>query len=314
MRRAMLSVGFLAVAGWFWFSTAARADVPPDQIAKVTKAAPEKATAEPAQKRKVLAFTKALGFVHSSIPLCAKTVEILGNKSGAWETVTSNDLAMFEPDSLKQFDAVFMCSTTGEVFGNGPVAKMSKADGEKYGRLRKSVLEFVRGGKGWGGSHAATDSCYSWPEYGDMIGGYFSGHPYGHIFVKNDDPASPINAAFKGKGFEFSDEIYVFGPRGKRPDGTEAQPYSRTKLHELLSIDVNNPKVKIDVKAGNRADCDYAISWIKTYDKGRVFYCSFGHNEHIFFDARVLQHFQDGIQFMLGDLKADATPSVKSAE
>jgi hypothetical protein len=307
----MLCVGLLAIAGWLWVSSAARAAVPPDQIEKVTKAAPEKATAEPAQKRKVLAFTKAIGFVHSSIPLNAKAVEILGKKSGAWETVTSNDIAVFAPDSLKQFDAVFMCSTTGEIFGNGPVEKMSKADAEKYGRLRKSVLDFVSGGKGWGGSHAATDSCYSWPEYGDMIGGYFSGHPYGHICVKNNDPASPINAAFKGKGFEFSDEMYVFGPRGKRPDGSEAQPYSREKLHELLSIDLNSEKVKNNPKAGNRADGDYAISWIKTYGQGRVFYCSFGHNEGTFFDARVLQHLQDGIQFMLGDLKADASPSAK---
>jgi hypothetical protein len=304
----------LSFAGvWSWLSAAAAKDAatPSDVAEKISKAAPEKATAAPAQKRKVLAFTKALGFKHGSIPVCAKMVEVLGSKTGAWETVTSDDMAMFEPETLRQFDAVFMCSTTGDLFGRDPLDKAPKAEAERFARLRKSVLDFVSGGKGWGGSHAATDSCYGWPEYGEMIGGYFSGHPYGKIFVKIDDTASPINAAFKGQGFEFADEMYVFGPRGKKVDGKDSQPYSREKLHVLLSIDSANEKVKINPAAGKRDDADYAISWIKSYGKGRVFYCSFGHNDRIFFDPRILQHFQDGIQFMLGDLKADTTPSAK---
>jgi type 1 glutamine amidotransferase len=313
MKRTMLCSLSLIVAGWFWVSAAAAAEhkgVAPDIVAKITHAAPEKATAAPAQKRKVLAFTKSLGFKHDSIPVCAAMVEILGNKSGAWQTVVSDDMAMFEPETLKQFDGVFMCSTTGDLFGGGATDKMPKKDGEKFARLRKSVLDFVSGGKGWGGSHAACDSCYGWPEYGAMFGGYFSGHPYRDIFVKIDDPASPVNAAFKGQGFKFSDEMYVFGPRGKSADGKENQPYSREKLRVLLSIDAKNEKAKIDPRAGNRADADYAISWIKSYGQGRVFYCSFGHDNQIFFDRRILQHYQDGIQFMLGDLKADTTPSL----
>jgi type 1 glutamine amidotransferase len=308
--RLVILCSVLSLAGpWSWLSASLAADVAPDVIQKITKAAPEKATVPPAQKRKVLAFTKALGFKHASIPVCAKMVEILGTKSGAWETVTSDDMAMFEPETLKQFDAVFMCSTTGNLFGADPLNKMSKKEAELYARLRKSVLEFVSGGKGWGGGHAACDSCYGWPEYGEMIGAYFTGHPYGKIFVKIDDPGHPVNAAFQGQAFPFSVEMYVFGPRGKGADGKDAQPYSREKLHVLLSIDTASQQAKIDPKAGRRDDADYAISWVKSYGKGRVFYCSFGHNNDIFFDPRILRHFQDGIQFMTGDLKADTTPS-----
>jgi type 1 glutamine amidotransferase len=312
MKRTMLFCLFLVAGLGFCVSGAVGAEhkgVSPDIVAKITKAAPEKATAAPAQKRKVLAFTKALGYVHESIPVCSAMVEILGSKSGAWETVVSDDMAMFEPETLKQFDGVFMCSTTGDLFGGGPTDKMPKKDGERFARLRKSVLDFVAGGKGWGGSHAACDSCYGWPEYGEMLGGYFSGHPYRDIFVKIDDPASPLTAVFKGQGFKYNDEMYVFGPRRNG-----IQPYSREKLHVLLSIDAKNQQVKIDPKAGGRADADYAISWIKTYGQGRVFYCSFGHEIRIFFDPRLLQLYQDGIQFMLGDLKADTTPSAKAGE
>ncbi len=270
-----------------------KVDIGKDLVDKITKAAPEKATATPAAKRKLLACTRSVGYHHDTIPICAKMLEIMGNKTGAWETVISEDPEMFNPDNLKQFDGVFFCVTTGDTVG-GPA--------EKY---RKNLLDFVAGGKGVGGNHGATDANYNWPEYGKMMGAYFSEHPFHEIVVKLDDPKSPINAGFKGKGFPYADEMYVFGPK----DPKIGQPYSREKMHVLLSIDV--PESKKLPQKGPRADKDYAISWIKPYEKGRVFYCSFGHERHIFTDAPILQHFQDGVQYLLGDLKADDSPSVK---
>jgi hypothetical protein len=60
---------------------------------------------------------------------------------------------------------------------------------------KKSLLDFVAGGKGLAGCHAATDCLYNWKEYGDMMGGYFQGHPFGNIVVKLDDAKSPLMAA-----------------------------------------------------------------------------------------------------------------------
>lgn len=271
-----------------------------EEALKVAEAAPAKAQAAPARPRKVLCYTAATGFYHSSIPLGARAVAIIGRKTGAWETVITNDKFMFEPETLAQFDAVMMMQNTGSLFG--------ERDKAVNDRLRKSLLDFVAAGKGLAGSHAATDCSYDWKEYGELIGGYFTGHPYGKHVVRIDDPASPINAAFKGEGFPFSDEMYVFGPRGK--DGKE-QPYSREKLRVLLSIDVE--KSKIDPKAGRREDADYAISWIKRHGEGRVFYCSYGHDHRVWWTPSILQHYCDGIQYALGDLKADDTPSAKKA-
>jgi type 1 glutamine amidotransferase len=137
-----------------------------------------------------------------------------------------------------------------------------------------------------------------------MMGGFFAGHPFGKIKVRNDDPKSPINAAFKGEGFDIQDEMYTF-----------REPYSREKQRVLLSIDIStlqDDPAKPGCKKGeNRQDHDYAISWIREQGKGRVFYCSFGHQHQIWWTPTILQHYLDGMQYSLGDLTADATPSVK---
>jgi len=268
-----------------------------DVIKKITAAAPEKATAQPAKARKLLVFTLTKGFYHDSIPIGAKAMEILGQKTGAWQTTISDDVSVFEPDALAQFDAVMMMSTTGDLFQGKDAATQA--------RLKKSLLDFVNSGKGICGSHAATDCLYNWPEYGAIMGGYFQGHPFSDIAVKLDDPKSPINAAFNGQGFNITDEMYTF-----------RNPYSRQKLHILLSIDLaKSTKIKDDPKkpgfkqGENRNDHDYAISWIREYGQGRVFYCSFGHQHQIFWTPAILQHYLDGVQYAMGDLKADATPS-----
>ncbi len=277
-----------------------------EHVAKVEAALPQTCSVKPQKPRRLLVFNRCRAFVHGAIPLGAKTFELMGKKTGAFEAVLSDDPAMFEPASLKQFDAVCMNNTTGPVFTPADLDKLSAADKQtalkRDAALKKSLLEFVRSGKGLVGVHAATDCLYEWAEYGEMIGGYFDGHPWGAgdtVGVKLDDPGHPLCAAFNGSGFSIKDEIYQF----------RATPYSREKLRVLLSIDP--AKSDMTKKSLKRADGDYAIAWVQSYGKGRVFYCSLGHNESVFWDAGVLQHYLDGIQFALGDLPADTTPSAK---
>jgi type 1 glutamine amidotransferase len=162
--------------------------------------------------------------------------------------------------------------------------------------LRESLIDFVKSGKGIVGVHAATDCSYQWPEYGEMMGGYFNGHPWGPVVLRIDDPENPVNAAFGGKPFAFREEMYTFKP-----------PYSREKLRVLTSIDL--AASKIDRGLNRPDDHDYAVSWIKRYGDGRVFYCSFGHGDVSFYDPTIMRHFLAGTQFALGDLEADASPS-----
>ena len=279
-----VAVGVLAMtAGSAWAEEAKpMPQAKPEEVEKAKAAMPEKAIVKPEKARKLLIFSLAKGFVHDSIPIGAEAIKLLGEKTGAWEGTISTDPQMFSADKLKDFDGVFMNNTTGTLF--------------KEEELKTSLVEFVKGGKGIAGCHSSTDCFYEWKDYGDMLGGYFQGHPFGHISVKIDDPKSPLTAMFDGKGFEFNDEIYTF-----------KDPYSREKLHILLSVDWENSHLN----NGNRKDNDYALSWIHEYGKGRAFYCAFGHVHEVFWNKTILTHFLAGIQYALGDLKADATPTAK---
>ena len=112
-----------------------------------------------------------------------------------------------------------------------------------------------------------------------------------------DEPAHPLNRAFGGQGFKFGDEIY----QQKSPF------YDRAKLRVLVSLDLADGKTAA-VKGKKRADNDYAVSWIRPYGEGRVFYTSFAHDKRAFLNKMTLWHILDGLQFTLGDLKADAAP------
>lgn len=274
-------------------------------IEKISAALPEKAPATPKQPRKLLIYTRATGFVHSSIPVGAKTFELMGQKTGAFTVAIADDPDVFMPDSLKAYDAVLMLSTTGSLFVPkgakenmlyDPKAKDLPEDVRHAKELRESLVSFVKSGKGLMGIHAATDSSYNWKEYGLMMGGYFNSHPWGKITLYIDDPKSPINACFEGKPFEISDEIYRF-----------KEPYSRERLHVLTSIDVEASKLSTGLEA--RQDHDYGVSWLNKYGDGRVFYCSLGHREETYMNATVLKHYLAGLQFAFGDLEADASPS-----
>ena len=134
-----------------------------------------------------------------------------------------------------------------------------------------------------------------------MIGGYFSRHKASNekIAVVNEDAKNPINAAFEEKGFEFGDEIYRFVASVSGRGGK--QSYDRDSLRILLSVDVS--------KNNNEpAGTDMPISWVHPVGKGRVFYTSLGHNEFVYWSTPVLKHYLAGIQYAIGDLKADDLP------
>jgi type 1 glutamine amidotransferase len=268
-------------------ATWAQRDLKPlseEQIEKISEALPEKPTVKPAEPRKILIFWRCGGFFHGSIRVGNVTLKMLGEKTGAYEAVVSDDPNMFNPDKLNRFDAV--------IFNNTTQVKLDE-------KQRQALLDFVVGGKGIVGIHAATDNFYDWPEGAAMMGGLFAGHPWHEkVGVKIDDPDHPVVAAFGKKGFYITDEIYQF-----------RDPYSRQQLRVLLSLGMSKTTPK-----GGREDNDYAVSWVHAVGKGRVFYCSLGHRDEIFWNPLILRHYLDGIQYALGDLKADATPSAKLAK
>lgn len=259
-----------------------------EEVAKIEAAMPTKPTVA-APKKKMLVFWRCETFFHTSIPVVNKALEIMGQKTGLFDVVCTDDYAVFTPERLAEFDAICLNNTTTLRF-----------DPAKTPERCQALMNFVKGGKGIVGVHAATDNFYSWPEAQEMMGGKFTGHPWTSgdtVAIKIDDPEHPLMQAFQGlRGFRIREEIYR----------TEPPLYSRGKQRVLMSLDLSDPATK--GKAQKPTDADTGISWIKTWDQGRVFYCSLGHNDAIFQTPVILQHYLDGIQFAFGDLKVDTKP------
>jgi type 1 glutamine amidotransferase len=361
-----------------------------NDVEAMMAALPTTPGAKPAKARKVLVFahTGPGGWVHGSIPLTAKTVEALGNKGDLWSTTISYSLNDISAANLKQYDAIFLDSTTA--------CFLDDADAKATAARRAAFLNFVRSGKGIAGIHAASDSYHwdctaasqaaattpqpdaahvlaaqfvaqgdanhdkkvsrqelasladswydkldtdksgkvsqtdfamrlnpgvlpnppraqqpsaeaavqQWPEINKLIGGFFKYHwPDPQLItVKIDDPKSPLTAMFHGQEFEIHDETYTFNQ----------DSFSRKNVHVLTSIDYDKMSDADKKKESNpRTDRDYALSYIRREGKGRVFYEGHGHSARVYAMTPMLEHIRAGIQYALGDLKADDSPSVK---
>jgi type 1 glutamine amidotransferase len=294
---AMLLVGFcLSTALWAQGSPKELRKLTDEEIAKIKAAVPDKAVAQPAQPRKMLIFWRCEGFFHTVIPVANEALKIMGEKTGAFQvTAVTDDYSVFNADTLKQFDIVCLNNTT-----------RLKFDPQTTPERCQALMDFVKSGKGIVGIHAACDNFYEWPEGAEMMGSRFTAHPWTSNMtemIKIDEPDHPLNAPFKGQGFKVKDEIYRTAPG----------IYSRAKELVLLSLDMSDPATK-NVKGVIESDNDTGITWVKDVGKGRLFYCSLGHNNEIFMTAPILEHYLRGIQFAAGDFPVPTKPKASSVK
>jgi type 1 glutamine amidotransferase len=250
---------------------------------KIAAAVPNKARVKPSKLHKILVLSYQS---HNAGRFAGeKALELMAKNTGAFELTFVYDPKKLPevvvPEYMSQFDAVCINNSTG---GGG------KATNGK--ELADNIDEYVTNGGALIGFHSATDN-----RAGKVFGGFFTGHPWSmNVGVKVDDPEHPLCQVFEGKGFMVNDEIYQFNK------GT----YTREKLRVLLSLDMNKTPDR-----GKRADKDHAVAWVKQHGKGRVFYSSLGHKQEIWWNPMLLQFYLDGIQFALGDIDGDMTPSAK---
>ncbi len=278
MKKALLLMAIVPVIA---FSAQRRPQDPtPEELTRIRAAVPKQARAKPLKPRKMLVLTYQS---HDEGRFAGeKALEIMAEQTGAFDLdfVRSKE-AMIDrvvPEVLKNYDAVCVNNSTG---GEGK-AKNGKT-------FVENISQYVTEGGGLVGIHAATDN-----KLGEVFGGFFCGHPWSEqVGVKIDDPDHPLCRVFEGKNFLVNDEIYQF-----------TRIYSREKLRVLLSLDMTKTADK-----GRRKDKDNAVAWVKQHGQGRIFYCSLGHKRPIFQNGNLLQFYLDGIQFALGDIQADMTPS-----
>ncbi len=225
-----------------------------------------------------LAFT----YLHESAVKTGPIVKQIGEESGAFETTVTDDCSVLTAENLKKYDAVLFF-TSGEL----PISEEQK----------QALLDFVRGGKGLAGLHSATDTFYRWPAYGELIGGYYNGHPWHEldresawpeVRMKVEDRNHPATRHM-GEAFAIKDEIYEF------------RNWSRDKVHVLLSLDTDS--VDLNNKEVNRTDKDFGVAWTRTYGQGRVFYSAPGHLPDIWAGERLRTFLLNGLRWVMGDAK-----------
>ena len=266
-------------------------------------------TAADAKAKRLLLVTDSGGFVHDSVGLAEQTLKEIGPKNGfavtcyrytrdpkdpAFAKYAENFRkvtgVVVEPEScgrvnketLKNFDVVLFFTT-----GN-PLTKEELVD----------LQDWVKAGGAFAGTHCATDTLYN-TTYGELVGGYFENHPWHQkIKLKVEDPKHAAAAGFKD-GDEITDEIYQF----------KDAPYSREKLHIILSVD--NSSIDIEKKGVNRKDKDFAIAWGQEYGKGRSFYTSLGHRKEVWKDVRFQQHLIGGLKWAVKRADGSSAPSAK---
>ena len=288
--------------------------IPMHREKQIRAAVPDKPQVPPKKPRRVLIFVTPPHLMPKDphkgycIPYGTCAMRLLGEKSGAFTPVVSDDLTMFLPDKLKRFDAVVLNNTSGQWIMPSD-ADMAKDAFKALGKdkdaveklLRKSLLDYVSGGRGIVAYHFAIGANRHWPEFAEMLGATFWGHPWNEeVGVKIEEPGHPLVAAFGGKDFRLAEEIFQFN-----------KPYDRRKLRVLLSLDV--AKTNMKVKWINRKDNDFALAWVKAYGQGRVFYTAFGHRAQVYSTPAVLRFYLGGIQFAVGDLEAPTAPRASGA-
>ena len=194
-------------------------------------------------------------------------------------------------ETLKKFDCVLFF-TTGNPLTNDEV---------------KDLVEWVKAGGAIAGTHCGSDTLYPakdrpWNEaYGELIGAYFKRPPADQkIKIKVEDPKHPAGKGFKD-GEPYEDEMYMF----------RDEPYSRNKLHIILSVTDDTSTASGEEPEAGPTDNDYAISWCQEVGKGRSFYTSLGHRKEVWKDPRFQEHLIGGLRWAMKLEEGDATPSAK---
>lgn len=238
--------------------------------------------------KRLLVIGEEKGYRHEAVAHAMATIERLGRDSGLWTTTIRTDTEAltkkkleYNAKNLNDFDAV-MFYTGGNL----------EMDDEQ----KAALLSFVRDdGKGFVGVHSATITFTNWPEYGEMIGGYFDEHPWGTF----DAPIVVEDQNFPGmqqwpKSFVWKDEIY------------QLKDFSRDKVRVLMRLDAS--KVELNNPRVHRKDGDFAVTWAKAYGKGRVFYSNLGHVEQTWDDPKMQKMLVEAIKWSMGLVDADVTP------
>ncbi|MDT7727087.1 MAG: hypothetical protein QOI21_3663 [Actinomycetota bacterium] len=228
---------------------------------------PSVQAADPAYQ--VLVFSKTTGFRHDSIPAGIQAVRDLGIANG-FTVAATEDANLFNPAELAKYRAVVFMSTTGDVLD---------------ATQQTAFQSYVDGGGGYVGVHAAADTEYDWPYYGQLVGAWFQSHPaIQQATFRTEDRAHPATAHL-GQSWSRSDELYNY------------RTNPRPNVHVLQNLDEST------YSGGTMGD--HPITWCHPQAAGRSFYTGLGHTNESYSDGSFRALLLGGIRYAAGVAKAD---------
>ncbi len=219
---------------------------------------------------KVLVFSKTAGFRHTSIESGVAAIQKLGKENG-FEVDHTEDSRDFTEEKLKKYAAVVWLSTTMNVLN-----EVEQAEFERY----------IQAGGNYVGIHAAADTEYDWAWYGELVGGYFNGHPN--------------NPNVRSAALDVLDSTHIstkmLPKRWMRTDEWYNYKNLNPNVHPLLRIDEST------YEGGTNGE-NHPMAWYHEFDGGRAWYTAGGHTEECFSEDLFLQHILGGIQYAIGENK-----------
>ena len=258
---------------------------------------------QPSANRKLLFLTHAALYKHTSLGPAEKAVIELGKQGGFDVTTVEGykqdadklDFSFLTPEYLAPFDGLMLMTN-----GNLPLSDAQK----------RMLVDYVRGGKALIGAHCASLTLYNYPEFGEMLGGYYrrSGRQNRIVILKVEDRTHPATRML-GASWPLVDEFYLFGTApwdASRPTENVdvlfgnriPMGFSRERVHVLLSIDSERSDLtgQPDMVKGG----DYPQAWWREFGQGRTFYTALGHRDDIWSNDPVFRaHIAGGIRWAL---------------
>jgi type 1 glutamine amidotransferase len=202
--------------------------------------------AEQARNLNVLVFSKTAGFRHDSIPAGHQMWRQLAERNG-FRVQASEDSNLFTPERLKDFDAVVFLNTTGDILNE---------------EQQRALQGFIRAKKGFIGIHAAADTEYGWPWYGQLVGAYFKSHPHIQPADVTVDTNHPTTAMLP-RNWRRNDEWYCY----------RSAPSPSVRILGRLQESSYQ---------GGTMGANHPIMWCHEFDGGRAWYTGMGHTQETY--------------------------------
>ena len=224
---------------------------------------------------RVLLFSETQGFDHDSIPDALSALEDLAASAGMQTDRASDSSGVFTDANLANYDAVVWVMTTGDVLNDDEQAAFE---------------HFIRSGGGYAGIHAASDTEYDWPWYGDLVGAYFDRHPAVQSARQDVEDDSHPSTSHLGASWTRTDEWYDYrtNPRGS--------------VNVLLTLDESS------YSGGGMGD-DHPSAWYHDFDGGRSWYTGGGHTRASYSESDFLEHLLGGLIYVVGREGGTVTPT-----